>query len=71
MDLIRCPYCNESYYREGVTMSTASYYPPIIKNGVNINPDRNIHSTYCKCLNCGKSFTIKRVAGEVEVLKND
>ena len=62
--LIRCPYCDESYYQEGMNISTAVWYPPIWKDGVNINPDRNTHTTHCHCLNCGKEFLI--VNGKVE-----
>ena len=49
--------CGESYYQENYTTTTAVYYPPIYKNGVNINPDRNQSATFCTCLNCGKNFT--------------
>ena len=55
--MIRCPNCGESYYRENYSTCTAMYYPPIWKNGVNINPDRNISTTYCTCLVCGNDFT--------------
>lgn len=54
----KCPHCGESYYTELYSNSTAVYYPPIYKDGVNINPDRNTLTTYCKCLNCHKEFTI-------------
>lgn len=53
----KCPHCGESYYTELYSDSTAVYYPPIYKNGVNINPDRNQITTTCRCLNCGKEFT--------------
>lgn len=54
---IKCPHCGESYYMETGSMSTAVYYPPIYKNGVNINPDRNKTTTTCYCLNCKKNFS--------------
>ena len=57
--MYKCPYCNESYYEEGVTTVTAVYYIPIYKDGVNINPDRNARTTNCHCLNCGKKFYIR------------
>lgn len=38
---IKCPHCGESYYTIEESLSTCVYYPPIIKDGVNINPDRN------------------------------
>lgn len=52
-----CPHCGESYYIENYSTTTALYYPPIYKDGVNINPDRNTTTTYCTCLNCGKEFS--------------
>lgn len=54
---MRCPHCGKSYYQENYATTTAVYYPPIYKDGVNINPDRNKSTTYCTCLNCGKNFT--------------
>ena len=59
-DSIKCPHCGASHYMEGSSMSTYVYYPPIWEDGVNINPDRNKSTTYCKCLNCGEEFTIER-----------
>lgn len=56
MNRIRCPRCGESYYMERYTTCTAVYYPPIYKEGLNINPDQNLSTTTCKCLNCGKDF---------------
>lgn len=59
-NLISCPHCGESYYMKNYSMSTAVYYPPIFKDGVNINPDRNTITTYCTCINCGKDFSYQR-----------
>lgn len=55
--MIKCPYCGESYYMENYSTTTAMYYPPIWKNGVNVNPDRNATTTYCTCMNCGNNFS--------------
>ena len=41
----KCPHCGESYYTEMFSTSTAVYYPPIYKDGVNINPDQNKSTT--------------------------
>ena len=64
---IACPNCGVSYFSEGVTTTTAVYYPPIWKDGININPDRNVSTTECQCINCGQKFYVKRCAGEVKV----
>ena len=55
--MIKCPNCGESYYMENYSVTTAVYYPPIWKDGVNVNPDRNITTTHCTCMNCHKDFT--------------
>lgn len=57
MNAIKCPHCGESYYMEHYSTTTAVYYPPIWKNGVNVNPDRNTTTTYCTCMNCHKDFS--------------
>ena len=54
----KCPHCGASHYMEGSSMTTLAYYPPIWKDGVNINPDRNKTTTHCKCLNCGGEFDV-------------
>lgn len=55
-----CPHCGESYYMENNSMSTCVYYPPIFKNGVNINPNRNTITVNCTCMACGKEFSYAR-----------
>lgn len=54
----KCPHCGKSYYTELYSTTTAVYYPPIYKDGVNINPDMNKSTTHCRCLNCHKEFTV-------------
>ena len=49
-----CPHCGKSYLMEDYT---TAYYPPIYKDGVNINPDRNAITTHYTCLACGKDFS--------------
>lgn len=65
--VIKCPYCGKSHYEEGFSTRTAMYFTPIIKDGVNINEDRNITTTRCKCLECNKYFNIKEQAGNTWV----
>ena len=52
-----CPYCGGDFYRYDYSESTMVYYPPIYKNGINVNPDQNKKTSYYTCLNCGKQFT--------------
>lgn len=57
--MIKCPNCWESHYRQWITGSTLMYYPPVIKNGVNINPDKNSQTTSCECIECGTKFSVQ------------
>lgn len=60
-DLWRCPHCNASHYREGIPERAQTCYPyPVIKDGVNINPDRRIITSMCSCIECEKKFVIER-----------
>lgn len=52
-----CPHCGKSYFMEDYTIATTAYYPPIYKDGVNTNPDRNAITTHYTCLACGKNFS--------------
>lgn len=65
--MIKCPKCGESYYMDKYTTRTAMYFTPIYKDGVNINPDRNISTTTttCVCLKCQYVFTYKMRGGEL------
>ena len=65
MNNFKCPKCGESYYMERYSASTALYCPPIYKNGVNINLDKNITTTYYSCLNCGHQFSVRTRGGEI------
>ena len=56
-----CPYCKKPTERSGSGMetSTCMYFPPEYnKDGINVNPDRNIHSSQYQCWECGGSFGI-------------
>ena len=44
--MIKCPNCGKSYYKVKYSTVTAVYYPPIYKDGVNINPDKNSETVY-------------------------
>lgn len=59
-DDIKCPHCGEKYFTVGASMTTAVYYPPIYKDGININPDKNTTTTTYHCLACNKDWTEHR-----------
>lgn len=55
-----CPHFGKSYYQERYSMTTAMGWVPIYRDGVLMNSNPNITTTYCYCLNCGKEFSYKR-----------
>ena len=63
--MIICPHCGASHYSESYSSCTAVYYPPIWKNGVNVNPDMNITTTRAHCYECNYDFIIKYQNGKV------
>lgn len=65
MNEVKCPRCGESYYMVNYSTRTAMYYPPIYKDGVNVNPDGNIETTVCTCLNCHYEFEYQTRYGEL------
>ena len=68
---VKCPKCEESYYQELYSSRTCVYYPPIYKDGVNINPDRNTTTTNCRCINCGEYFSYQNLGfKEAKVMSN-
>ena len=48
----KCPNCGASYFSVGPSYTTAVYYPPIYKDGVNINPGKNRTITKYFCYSC-------------------
>ena len=52
-DNIKCPKCGAKYFEVGSSYCTLVNYPTIIKDGVNINPDRNKSVTTYTCCECG------------------
>ena len=50
---IKCPKCGAKYFEVGSSYCTTVNYPTIIKDGVNINADRNKSVTTYTCCECG------------------
>lgn len=63
--MARCPQCGDSYYVENYCTTTSMYYPPVIKDGKNLNPDGNITTHYCTCQSCGNNFVFSTRYGEL------
>ena len=54
--VIKCPYCRESFYQEVYKTSTCMAYGPIYKNGNIVSEDPNVTSITCHCMSCDKDF---------------
>ena len=55
-DNVKCPKCGAKYFEVGSSYCTTVYYPAIVKDGVNINPDRNKSVTTYTCCECGHKW---------------
>ena len=62
---VKCPNCGESYYAVKYSTRTAMYFPAIYKDGINQNPDGNITTTQCECINCHYMFSYRERYGKV------
>lgn len=51
-----CPKCGKSHYEIGPTRRTAMFFPQVIKDGVNINPDRNESTISYRCCECNHEW---------------
>lgn len=65
MNNFKCPHCGKSHYSCEGGITTAMYYVPVYKDGVNVNPDGNITTYQCKCMECGTEFSVQVRYGEV------
>lgn len=55
-DDIMCPRCHKKHFTVGESTCTMVNYPIIIKDGVNINPNHNTHTTKYTCCECGHTW---------------
>lgn len=68
---INCPNCGKSYYAEHYSMTTALGWTPVYKDGVEINGNPNITTTYCTCCNCKHDFHYEEQYGEIIKIIDD
>lgn len=64
-----CPNCHSHKWIDHGTASTLAYYPPIYENGININPDKNIHKTIAECGECHRIWEIRQRYGEEDQIE--
>lgn len=62
---IKCPYCNASYFQENYSVSTAVGWVPVYKDGIQINDNPNVTTTFCTCLNCSHNFSYRVNCGKI------
>ena len=63
--MIKCPNCGESHYEQRYSTRTAMYFPPIYKDGININEDRNTTTYYCSCCACHHNFRYSQCGEDI------
>lgn len=68
---IKCPNCGESYYAEHYSTTTALGWTPVYKDGVEINGNPNVTTTYCTCCNCKHDFHYEEQYGEIIKIIDD
>lgn len=56
MNNATCPKCGKSHYSTGPSFTTSLYYPPIYKDGININPNQNKSTITMHCMECGNNW---------------
>lgn len=64
-ELVKCPKCGESYFSEGVSITTCLGWIPVYKDGKLISENPNITSTECTCINCGEKFSYQIKGGKL------
>lgn len=55
--MIKCPYCNNSYYELKYSSTTCLGWAHVYKDGELISSNPNTTTHYCLCLACGQEFT--------------
>ena len=71
MNKIICPSCRSDKIKITSSFKTQNKFPPIINNGININPDGNRDKFTCVCQNCKESFIALYENGDYEVKKRN
>ena len=61
----KCEKCGSSNFMESCVGTTAAYYKPVYKDGVNVNPDKNRTDYERVCLDCNSVWSVSYVLGKV------
>ncbi len=63
LEIVKCPYCGKSHFREDYYTSTCLGWTSVVQDGVRYDNDPNIHTTHCTCLKCGGEFSFDNKGG--------
>lgn len=64
--MIKCPNCGESHYQYHYSTTTAMGWIQEYKDGIPVNSNPNISTSYCTCCKCGHDFYYTEQYGEVQ-----
>ena len=64
--MIKCPNCEKSHYVQHYSTSTAVGWIQEYENGIPINSNPNVATTYCTCCACGHDFFYTEQYGKVQ-----
>ena len=59
----------ESMFTEEAGSTTAAYYEPVYKDGINMNPDSNTSTSTVTCITCGQRWKKTSKLGNCEFKK--
>ena len=63
---IKCPNCGKSHYIQHYSTTTALGWVQEYENGVPLNSNPNVSTTYCTCCECHHDFFYTEQYGEVQ-----
>ena len=64
--MINCPHCGASHYVYHYSMTTALGWQQEYKDGMLINNNPNVSTSYCTCCECNHDFFYTEQYGEVQ-----
>ena len=64
--MIKCPNCGESHYITHYSTTTALGWVQEYKDGIPINNNPNVSTTYCTCCECHHDFFYTEQYGKVQ-----
>lgn len=63
---INCPNCGKSHYVQHYSTTTALGWVQEYENGIPLNSNPNVSTTYCTCCECNHDFFYTEQYGEIQ-----